>query len=103
MSDAESPLRRKRWRPVPRSWLDAQRRESDLIRREASKIRGLLPLLMKHRNGQRWTPQERQELMQQFHMLAHLSPYVVILILPGSFIALPALAWWLDRRRQQRG
>jgi uncharacterized Tic20 family protein len=34
--------------------------------------------------------------------LAHLSPYLVVLVLPGSFIALPVLAWWLDRRRQNR-
>ena len=30
--------------------------------------------------------------------LSNLSPYLVVLALPGSFVMLPALAWWLDRR-----
>jgi len=25
------------------------------------------------------------------------------LLLPGSFVIVPVLAWWLDRRRQVRG
>jgi len=28
------------------------------------------------------------------------SPYLVVMVMPGSFVVLPALAWWLDRRRQ---
>jgi hypothetical protein len=28
------------------------------------------------------------------------SPYLAVMVMPGSFIVLPALAWWLDRRRQ---
>jgi hypothetical protein len=27
---------------------------------------------------------------------------LVVMALPGSFVALPVLAWWLDRRRQNR-
>lgn len=86
-----------------RSFAEAQRRERQAVLAEVVKVRGLMPLLMKHRNGTRWTRAERQALHDQMRALAHLSPYLVILVLPGSFLALPVLAWWLDRRRGQRG
>jgi hypothetical protein len=82
--------------------LAAQERERQQITAEIAKVRGLMPLLMKRRNGGHWTVDERHELIEQFHALAHLSPYLVILALPGSVLALPVLAWWLDRRRQRR-
>ena len=83
--------------------LAAQQRERDLVLAEFVKVRGLMPLLMKHRNGGIWTRDERSELQEQLRALAHLSPYLVLLALPGSFAFLPVLAWWLDRRRHQRG
>ncbi|MDI6747540.1 MAG: hypothetical protein QMD17_10370 [Rhodocyclaceae bacterium] len=81
---------------------DAQRRERRQITAELIKVKGLMPLLMKRRNGTRWSAVERGELLQQLRALGHLSPYLVVLALPGSFLALPVLAWWLDRRRQNR-
>ncbi|MDO8959781.1 MAG: hypothetical protein Q7U85_08620 [Rhodocyclaceae bacterium] len=85
-----------------RRMLEAQQRERRQITAELVKIKGLMPLLMKRRNGVNWSSGERRELLQQLRALAHLSPYLVVLVLPGSFLALPALAWWLDRRRQHR-
>lgn len=82
--------------------LEAQERERLQITAELVKVRGFMPLLMKRRNGGRWTVDERHELIEQFHALTHLSPYLVLLALPGSVLALPVLAWWLDRRRQRR-
>lgn len=82
--------------------LEAQRRERQQLTAELSKVKGLMPLLMKHRNGTRWSSAERGELLLQLRALVHLSPYLVVLAMPGSFLALPVLAWWLDRRRQQR-
>lgn len=82
--------------------LEAQTRERDLVLAEFVKVRGLMPLLMKHRNGGNWTRGERAELQAQLRALAHLSPYLIILALPGSFALLPVLAWWLDRRRHRR-
>ena len=70
--------------------------------REFVQVRGLMPLLMKRRNGGNWTSSERTALQQQLRALAHLSPYLVVLVMPGSFMVLPMLAWWLDRRRNQR-
>lgn len=82
--------------------LEAQRRERDQLVSELAKVRGLVPLLMKARNGDAWSAAEREQLIDQLRALAHMSPYLVIMILPGSFLALPLLAWWLDRRRLHR-
>lgn len=89
--------------PLVGNMLEAQRRERERIVVEFAQVRGLMPLLMKRRNGKRWTREERLALQEQLQALAHLSPYLVVLALPGSFMFLPALAWWLDRRRQHRG
>lgn len=82
--------------------LEAQKRERDAILAEFVKVKGLMPLLMKHRNGDPWSGAERAQLQEQLRALAHISPYLVILVLPGSFAILPVLAWWLDRRRGRR-
>jgi hypothetical protein len=89
--------------PLVRRLLEAQQRERQQITAEFVKIKGLMPLLMKRRNGGRWTPMEREELQQQMQAVAHLSPYLVVLVMPGSFVIMPVLAWWLDRRRLNRG
>jgi hypothetical protein len=100
---SETPGRQSIWRPVVvRRIMDAERRERQAVVAEIVRIHGLMPLLMKHRNGSRWSSQERSELLEQMRALAHLSPYLFVLVLPGSFVALPLLAWWLDRRRQRR-
>ena len=70
---------------------------ADLVR-----MRGLMPLLMKHRNGGVWTPEEKAELLSQLRILSRVSPYLLFLLLPGSALLLPAYAWWLDRRRKAR-
>lgn len=88
--------------PIVRDMLEAQQRERQQITAELVKVKGFMPLLMKRRNGGRWTAAERAELMQQLQAIAHLSPYLVVLVMPGSFVVLPVLAWWLDRRRLQR-
>ncbi|GAB1391881.1 hypothetical protein MASR1M60_00440 [Rhodocyclaceae bacterium] len=88
--------------PIVRDMLEAQQRERQQITRELAKVKGLMPLLMKRRNGGRWTIDERHQLIEQLHAFAHLSPYLVVLVMPGSFLFLPALAWWLDRRRGKR-
>lgn len=71
---------------------------ADLVR-----MRGLMPLLMKNRNGGMWTPEEKNELLQQMRILSRISPYLLFLLLPGSALLLPVYAWWLDRRRKSRG
>ncbi len=86
------------WRQV----LSSQRREVRRVLAELMAARGVMPLLMKVRNGEQWTPTERVELLAHLRRMAHLSPYLIVLLLPGSVILLPAYAWWLDRRRIRR-
>lgn len=81
---------------------EIQERERQHLRHEISQVRGLMPLLMKPRNQQRWTHAERKELLSQLRSLSTLSPYLMLLLLPGAFLTLPLFAWWMDRRRSAR-
>lgn len=82
--------------------LSSQRRETQRIFAELVATRGVMPLLMKARNGEQWSAAEKEELLGHLRRMAHLSPYLIALILPGSVLILPAYAWWLDRRRLRR-
>ena len=64
---------------------------------EILQVKGLMPLLMKPRNKQRWTSEERAELGVLLRRLSNISPYLIVLALPGSFLMLPVLGWWLNR------
>jgi len=85
-----------------RRLLAVQKRQAREIVGELVQMRGLMPLLMKSRNGSNWTPEERAELLRQLRILSRLSPYLLLLLLPGSALLLPLYAWWLDRRRRPR-
>lgn len=86
-----------------RSLRHLQERERLRVVGEIVRVRGLMPLLMKPRNGQSWSLEERAEIRLHLRRLAGLSPYLVVLVLPAAPLTLPALAWWLDRRRSRRG
>jgi hypothetical protein len=83
--------------------LAAQKSQARQFVADVVRMRGLMPLLMKHRNGGIWTPEEKGELLHQMRILSRVSPYLLFLLLPGSALLLPAYAWWLDRRRNARG
>src|SRR5688572_15838590 len=74
-------------------------REQQRLVMEFSQVRGLMPLLMKRRNKQQWTRDDKVQLTVHLKRLSTLSPYLVVLVMPGGLLVLPALAWWLDRRR----
>jgi hypothetical protein len=82
-----------------RSLRERAARERRYLVSEFAQVSGLMPLLMKRRNGRIWTPDDRAELGRHLRRLSNLSPYLAVLILPGGLLMLPALAWWLDRRR----
>nr|MBI3612364.1 hypothetical protein [Nitrospirota bacterium] len=92
--------------PSPPRWIrvmmDLERRERTRIATEVMQVRGLMPLLMKPRNGQQWTRDDRVQIRRHVRRLAAVSPYLVALILPAAPVTLPLLAWWLDRRRLRR-
>ena len=79
-----------------------QEREQARLREEIAQVPGLMALLMKPRNGQKWTKAERTELRAQFRRLSRLGLYLTTAALPGTSLTLPLLAWWLDRRQRQR-
>lgn len=79
-----------------------QKREAKHVLAELLAMRGLMPLLMKPRNGDQWTAAEKAELLTQLRRLSRISPYLLFLLLPGSALLLPVYAWWLDRRRNAR-
>lgn len=90
---------------VPSWWrqmLASQRRETKRVIAELMAMRGLMPLLMKARNGGHWDEREKRELLTYLRRIAHVSPYLLFLLLPGSAVLLPLYAWWLDRRRERR-
>jgi hypothetical protein len=77
-------------------------RERDRLWAEMAQVNGLMDLLMKQRNGYKWTDLDRRKIRAKLRALAALSPYLVLFVSPGGFFALPFLAWWLDRRRHKR-
>jgi hypothetical protein len=77
-------------------------REKKHLLHEILQVKGLMQLLMKPCNEQSWRPEDKQELRVHLRRLSSISPYLIVLALPGSFLMLPALAKWLDRRRNRR-
>lgn len=76
-------------------------REAGFLISEAAQFRSLLPLLTRTREDRKWSELERAELNGHLRRISTLSPYLVLVLLPGSFLAIPLLAWWRDRRRNR--
>jgi len=72
------------------------------IYNELSHARGLIPILMKRRNGGQWSREERELLLRNLRALSNLGPYLIPILMPGGVMVLPLLAWWIDRRRKGR-
>lgn len=79
-----------------------QQREKIRIREEIAQVPGLMALLMKPRNGQKWSKTDRAELSSQLRRLSRLGLYLATAVIPGTSLTLPLLAWWLDRRHGKR-
>ena len=84
------------------SMLLAQKRHANAVVSDLLRMRGLMPLLMKNRNVGSWTAEEKGELLDQLRRLSRISPILLLLLLPGSALLLPAYAWLLDRRDRPR-
>jgi hypothetical protein len=90
--------------PLPvRRALELAERERKFLLAEMVQVKGLMPVLMKRRNKQSWSDEDIAEIRSQVWRISKLSPYLVIIVMPGGFAVLPVLAWWLDRRRNRRG
>ena len=105
--DSESlPVRqvtlRGRLRRIIRRARELHQREKQNLREEISRIPGLMALLMKSRNGKRWSAEDRALLKVQLRGLGVISLYLATLAIPATPVTLPLLAWWLDQRRWRR-
>lgn len=89
-------------RNVVSRMMASQKRQAREFVTDLVRMRGLMPLLMKNRNGDKWSDDEKSELVNQLRVLSRVSPYLLLLLLPGSSLLLPVYAWWLDRRRKPR-
>jgi hypothetical protein len=87
--------------PVRRAFELAERERRFLLA-EMSQVKGLMPVLMKRRNKQKWSDEDIAHIRAQLRRVTRLSPYLVVIVMPGGFVVLPVLAWWLDRRRARR-
>jgi hypothetical protein len=78
-------------------------RERRRVLDEVTQIHGFMETLMKERNRLgRWSPDEKRLLRKHLGRIWRMSPYLIVLALPGSVFLIPLVAWWLDRRRTQR-
>ena len=84
------------------SFLAGNSREKRRLRDELAMMKGAWPLLMKQRNGGKWTPDDKQRLQTMLRSASSVSPYLFIWALPGSVLLLPFLAWYLDKRRKSQ-
>ena len=77
-------------------------REKTRLRTELGQIKGAIGLLMKQRNGSKWTREDKREIRNILRSVTSVSPYLLIWVVPGSMLILPFLAWHLDTRRKRR-
>jgi hypothetical protein len=76
---------------------------SEILFYESRQMQGFIQLLMKPRNtGERWSPEERQELRKYFKYLSLYIQFLIIFLMPGGFFFLPVFSSILDRRRVKR-
>ena len=99
------PSRRKIISPLQRGWIKVrlmQETQRLYIYNELSQVRGLIQILMKRRNGEQWSREERELLLRNLRAISNLSPYLAPILMPGGMLVLPLLAWWIDRRSKGR-
>lgn len=84
------------------SFLAGNNREKRRLGDELMRVKGAWPLLMKQRNGGKWTPEDKVQLKAAMRSASSVSPYVFIWAIPGSMLLLPFMAWYLDRRRKRQ-
>ena len=82
------------------SFVASNHREKRRLRDELAHMKGAWPLLMKQRNGGKWTTEEKVHLKAMVRSASSVSPYLFIWAVPGSMLMLPFLAWYLDRKRK---
>jgi hypothetical protein len=75
-------------------------RELSILAREIALTRDLLPLIARQRDGA-WSAHEKAQLRAHLWRISRVSCYAVLIMLPGSFVALPLIAVWREQRRNR--
>ena len=65
-------------------------------------MKGAWLLLMKQRDGSKWTFDEKSHLKTMVRSASSVSPYLFIWAVPDSMLMLLFLAWFLDNRRKNK-
>jgi hypothetical protein len=68
---------------------------------EVAHIQGFMQLLMKQRNGEAWSDDDKTAILHHLKHFARSLPYLVLFTLPGGTVLFPGLAWFLDRRKNR--
>jgi hypothetical protein len=84
------------------SMVASNSREKRRFSSELVHMRGAWPLLMKQRNGGKWTAEEKTKLKMMVRSASSVSPYLFVWAIPGSVLLLPFLAWFLDKQRRRK-
>jgi len=63
---------------------------------------GILRVLMKPRNREPWSEEDKAYLRSQLRSAARGLPALLLFLMPGGIVLLPVYAWLLDRRRRPR-
>jgi hypothetical protein len=69
---------------------------------EISHVQGFMQLLMKPRNGVPWSSEDKATITLHMKHLAKSLPVLLIFTFPGGSLLLPALVWFLDRRKNPK-
>ena len=70
--------------------------------RHLSQAPDVMRILMKPRNGEPWTPEDRALLRRELRTVARWTPGLLLFLLPAGSLLLSVYAWILDRRRSRR-
>lgn len=76
-------------------------RERSRLRAEIAHVPAFLGLLLKPGTGHAWSPAERRDLRLRWRSMGRLGLYLTSMLIPGTTLTLPLLAWWLDRRDER--
>ncbi len=77
-------------------------RERSRLRVEIAHVPAFLGLLLKPGTGRALSASERRALRVRWRGMGRLGLYLTSMIIPGTTLTLPLLAWWLDRRDERR-
>ena len=79
------------------------RKNKEFILLQALEVKGLMQLLMKHRNtGEKWTRGEIRQIRAHLKVISKMVPIILVFLIPGGSLLLPLLAEVLDRRTTLR-